>query len=674
MKKLFRYTPTCFLLCLILGIYIQFYLNIWKFSFLLLIGLLNGLLCILIITQVLQKRTVYTITTYILFVFLGISTTYITNSKNYVNHYIKTLKDHPTVLLEISSVLKSNSYYNRYKADVLQLDQQKATGRVILNIRKDSLAPKLTPNTILLTPSNLKEINSPLNPHQFDYRKYLLTQGIYHQIFTNSKNVQLISNSKNSIRGIAYKIRSKIQRSLEKHFSQNEFAVINALLLGQRDEISKDLLESYTKAGAIHILAISGLHIGILAFFLSFLLTPIERLPYGKVIKSVLLIVLLSSFAILTGLSASVVRAVTMFSFMIIGMNMNQQQPIEHSLIASMFFLLLIHPMFLFSVGFQLSYLAVFSIVWIQPLLYSLWKPKYWLIDKTWQLSTVSIAAQLGVLPISLYYFHQFPSLFLLSNLLIIPFLGFILFGGILIAVLALLNVLPNILAICYGKIIAFMNAIIIWISKQEVFVLTEISMSYVELFLWYIILVVSFQFIKKATVKRLIFVLSSIFILQITLVIQKYTKNQKNEFIIFHKNKSSLTGIRKGQILQLFPNLDSSSTSKNQIISSYIQKENIKLDTLNKRPAILHLNKQYILFIDSLGVYPKKGLKNSIVVLEHSPKINLNRLIKNIQPQLIIANGTNYKSYINRWKETCKKQKTPFYHTGQNGAYRLLY
>lgn len=674
MKKLFRYTPTCFLLCLILGIYTQFYIEVWKSSFLLLVVLLSVLISILITTQLLQKRIIYTITTYVLFLFLGISTTYITNSKNYANHYTKILKNNHVVLLEINTVLKSNSFYNRYKATLLQLDKHKVSGNVILNIQKDSSSSKLLPNTVLLISSNLRKIKPPLNPHQFNYRKHLLTQGVHHQIFTNSKNIRFIPNNKNSIKGIAYSIRNKIQNSLEKYFSQNEFAVINALLLGQRDDISKELLESYTKAGAIHILAISGLHIGILALFLSFLLTPIELLPYGNVIKSVLLISLLSSFAILTGLSASVVRAVTMFSFMIIGVNMKQQQPIEHSLIASMFFLLLIHPMFLFSVGFQLSYLAVFSIVWIQPLLYSLWKPKYWLFDKIWQLSTVSIAAQLGVLPISLYYFHQFPSLFLFSNLLIIPFLGFILSGGILIAALALLNILPNILALCYGKVIAFMNTIITWISKQETFVFTGISMSYTEVLLWYIILIVSFQFIKKTTVKRLIFVLSSIITLQVTLVTQKYTRDRKNEFIVFHKSKSSLIGLRKGRVLQLFPNSDSITTNKKQIIHSYLQNEDIILDTLSKSSTLLHLSKQYILFIDSLGVYPKKGVTNSIVVLEYSPKINLDRLIRDMQPQLIIANGTNYKSYIKRWKETCKKQKTPFYHTGQNGAYRLLY
>lgn len=159
-------------------------------------------------------------------------------------------------------------------------------------------------------------------------------------------------------------------------------AVIKALLLGQRQDISKGLLTDYQNAGAIHILAVSGLHVGILLLILTFILRPIDRFKNGKYIKAIGIIVFLWMFAFIAGLSASVVRAVTMFSFIAIGQSFQKKTLIEFSLITSMLFLLLVKPMFLFDVGFQLSYLAVFGIIWVQPKLDSLYVPKYYLDKK----------------------------------------------------------------------------------------------------------------------------------------------------------------------------------------------------------------------------------------------------------------------------------------------------
>ena len=344
------------------------------------------------------------------------------------------------------------------------------------NISKDSILNPLKVDELLYVKPEFVTINAPLNPHQFDYKFYLAKQGIHQQVFLEKEGFKSLGLDQFSFIGVAAKIRDKVQESLQKYyFKVDELAVINALLLGQRQEISKDLIEDYSKAGAIHILAVSGLHVGIILLILSSLLKPLERIKNGRVLKTILIVLLLWMFAFVAGLSASVVRAVAMFTFLAIGLSFKRKNVILFSLITSMFFLLLFKPMFLFDVGFQLSYLAVFGIIWIQPKLYKIYKPRFKLDDKIWQLFTVSVAAQLGVLPLSLYYFHQFPGLFLLSNLLIIPFLGAILIGGIIIIILALTDFLPQFLAEIYGYIISLMNNFVSWISKQEQFLFTDI-------------------------------------------------------------------------------------------------------------------------------------------------------------------------------------------------------
>ncbi|MDX8554358.1 ComEC family competence protein [Tenacibaculum sp. 1B UA] len=616
-------------------------------------------------------RKAFSIAGLLFFVFTGISATYIHNPKNYASYYEHQLTESSTYILDVQKVLKPGNYYTKYVAKVSQVDSTKTTGYILLNIQKDSLSHPLKVGYQIFIKTPFKELIPPLNPHQFDYKQYLAKQYIYNQVFLNKQQFKQLENTNFSLVGLSANIREKVQASLKKyHFSNNEFAVINALLLGQRQEISKDLLESYTNAGAIHILAISGLHIGILLLLLSYLFKPIEKLPYGVLIKTVCIVLFLWSFAFIAGLSASVVRAVTMFTFVAIGQSFKRKKIIEYSLISSMLFLLLIKPMFLFDVGFQLSYLAVFGIVWVQPLLYNLWNPKFWLLDKGWSLFTVSVAAQVGILPISLYYFHQFPGLFIVSNLIIIPFLSSILLLGIVVILLAVLNSLPQFIADVYGSIISLMNRFVDWVSHQEHFLLKEISMPLTTMVAWYVFIVFLYRVWVRKTLKSTIFLLTSIIVLQGVYFYEKYQISNKDEFIVFHKSRQSVLGKRSGKELSIFSSLNDSVLLQQKLLQSYRVGEDVSSKSIDSVFNIISYKNKQILIVDSLGVYQINGVQNPIVILQNSPKINLTRLISTLKPQQIIADGSNYKSYVIRWKETCYKQKTPFWYTGQNGAY----
>ena len=358
-----------------------------------------------------------------------------------------------------------------------------------------------------------------------------------------------------------------------------------------------------------------------------------------------------------------------MFSAIAIGQFFNKRNAIEQSLIFSMFLLLLLKPLFLFDVGFQLSYLAVFGIIWVQPVFYQLWKPKYYIIDKGWQLITVSTAAQLGVLPISLFYFHQFPGLFFLSNLLIIPFLGVILGTGIIVLGLSYLTILPVFLVDIYSGIISILNRLVAFIARQEAFLFSDISFSFIKMFFSYLVIIACFQFFLKRNAKRCLFFLSSVLIFQFVFFCEKYHIEKNNEFIVFHKSRNSIVGIRTGSFLEVYNDMDSLVTKQN-LLKNYKVGENILYQNFQKLPTLLQLNKQIVLFIDTAGVYNLTDLHQPIVLLHQSPKINLERLINRLQPTIIIADGSNYKSYVRRWKATCLKLQIPFWSTNEQGAY----
>lgn len=672
MKRLLHYIPLHFVVFLVFGICFQFFTQFWKFNFLAILFVL-GFLIVLIF--VIKDTILRTSSAFILFFFVGVSAVYINDARNFNSFYEYHLEDTSTVILQIHKVLKPGNYYQKYEANVLKVASKKTTGTVLLSIpKKGAASTVLNVDDQLFLKPTLKELNAPLNPHQFNYKSYLAKQGIYHQFIVKENQFLLLNTKATTLFGLSAKFRAKIQESLKKyHFKNNELAVINALLLGQRQDISKELIADYQRAGAIHILAVSGLHVGIILLLLSFLFKPLERIKYGKMLKTVFIILFLWVFAFVAGLSASVVRAVTMFTFLAIGMSFRRKNVIEFSFLSSIFFLLFIKPMFLFDVGFQLSYLALLGILWIQPKIYSIWKPKFKVVNYFWQLVTVSIAAQIGVLPLSIYYFQQFPGLFLVSNLVIIPFLGIILGGGVLVISFSLLKILPSFLADFYGAIISWMNAFISWVSHQEEFLFKEVYISFPAMLCWYIFILLGVYFLLDKSSKNLVYFLISILLVQSIFLLELNANNSKKEVIIFHKNRFSIIGKRMGNNLFLQHNLDSLRLIKEYNIKSYKIAEGIYETHQTNFKNLIKFSNKDILLLDSLGVYNISGIKKPIVVLQYSPKINLTRLIETIKPLQIIADGSNYKNAITRWKKTCLERQIPFHYTGEKGAFFVL-
>lgn len=669
-----NFLPSHFTLFLVLGIVLGYY---FEFT----IGILIAAVIITVLgliyfnyraNSTFKQSGIFAIFTAIGFLFIGIINIQIQNPKSQKTHYINNYTSNKQIVIKIRSILKPSKIYQKYEGQVILIGSIKTKGSILLNIIKQNLEDSLKVDDVILTYNSLQEINKALNPNEFDYRAFLKKKGVYRQIRLKKRDFILLRKGRNSLKGYAYYLRSKINKALKTfNFSASELAIINAIILGQRQDISPDLFESYKNAGAIHILAVSGLHIGIILLLLNLLFKPLEKLKNGKYIKLLLVIFCLWIYAFIAGMSASVIRAVTMFTAITIGWMSNRPSNVKNSLIVSFFFLLLIHPLFLFDVGFQLSYTAVFSIVLIQPLIIKIWKPKWKFAKYFWQLLTVSLAAQLGILPLSLYYFHQFPGLFFLSSLVIIPFLGIIIGFGILVILLALTQILPQFFADIYGFFISSMNNFVNFISLQETFVFHDIYFSLILLITFYLFLVFSIHFSIKQTSQKLIIVLVTIVVIQVSFIYEKLHDQKLHELIIFHQTKNSILAIKKQKVISLHHSIGSMETYSNKIINSYLlgmflQKKVIS-DTLKN---VYRLNHEYLYFVDSLGIYKSLKFSPKIVVLTRSPKINLNRLIQVLHPKVIIADGSNYKNYTQRWEKTCKNKKVIFHNTSKKGAF----
>ncbi len=594
---------------------------------------------------------------------IGVLCFTISQPKNWNSHYTSANKiDKKVWHLKITEVLKPNNFSKRYFAKILFSN---TTGEVVLNIIRDSNTDSFSVDDEIIGYKNLSAIKAPLNPHQFNYKNYLENLGVYHQINLTSDEFVSVKKSSSTIYGFAAKVRNQIITKLKKaKFGKEELAIVQALLLGQRNDISKATYNNYKNAGAVHILALSGLHIGILLLLLEYLLKPLTLLPKGNTIRLVTITLLLWSFALLAGFSASIIRAVTMFSFIAYARYLNRPSNTFNVLALSLFFTLLVNPKLLYQVGFQMSYAAVFAIVWIHPVLQNLWSPKHLIIRKTWQLLSVSTAAQLGVLPISLFYFHQFPSLFFISNLIIVPFLGILLGLGIGIIILATLNILPEQLVLAYNYAIKTMNTIVAVISEQERFIFKNIAFDHVQLILSYSIIVLLIVSLQKKTFKAVILLLLCTLGFQFWLIYSGYQAKEKDIVIIAHQNKNSVLVHQSNG--RLFIHTTNKKQNSN-FIQNYQIAERVSSLKFLKLKNSYSINTNNLQIIDSTGIYTNK---KGVLLLTQSPKINLDQLIDSVNPQTIIADGSNYKSYVNKWKATCLKRKLPFHYTGEKGAY----
>lgn len=606
----------------------------------------------------------YELLAYLLCINLGMINTYIHQDIHRADHYTKYVNTvNQTVIAQITTVLKPASYRHKYYAQIQQIGDKNAQGKILLLVN-DSLQ-KLTTGDIVVLRASFAALNKPRNPYGFDYANYLKKKQIYLQLFAND---YLLISHKKTLKGIVKKWRNVLIKRLENRgFSPAEFAIFKGLLLGDKSDINTELRTNYSQAGVMHILAISGLHIGIILYLLNFIFKPLGKLKNGALIKTIIIVFILWFYALLTGLSPSVVRSVTMFSFVAVGMNIKRNTNIINTLFVALFTLLLFKPNYIYDVGFQLSFTAVFGIVLLQPKINNLLHFNTRIVRYFWELVSVSLAAQISVLPLSLYYFNQFPSLFLLSNLVLIPTLFVFLGLGLLILVLASFSIVFEPLIVFYNSMLYYMNTFIHWVASQEQFIFKNIHFNTVQLIVSYGIIVFFVSYLYTRKIRYLIGALSTILVFQTVLFYHNKDMDKQKQWLVFHKSKQTILGYKTSNYLQVFTR--DSLVSHSYFIQNYRRHFAIDTTVQYKLKNCYHFTNDVLLCVDSLGVY-KTNTKARYILLSQSPKINLARLIDWHKPSYIIADGSNYKSYVDRWKNTCNKKGVPFWNTFSQGYF----
>ncbi|MBL6448366.1 ComEC/Rec2 family competence protein [Fulvivirga sp. 29W222] len=392
---------------------------------------------------------------------------------NSTTYYVATLQDPGEERLKTI----------RYKAEVRGYKQagqwQKALGKIYLYVDKSS---QLKYGDQLLVKGAPQAVRPPQNPGEFDYKRFLTFKSIYHQHFLRQGDYQVIGNIQNPVWAMAYRLRAGAADILEESIGAGrELGIVQALVLGIKDDLDDTTQDAYAASGAMHVLAVSGLHVGIIYGIVFFLLGRFQSTKRGRWVVAVVCILVLWFYAMITGFSPSVLRAVTMFTFIIVGQVSGRDSNIYNTMAVSAFCLLMYDPYLIMSLGFQLSYLAVLGIVYVQPKVYQLHVFDHLIPDKLWALTSVALAAQLATVPLCLLYFHQFPTYFFLSNIIVIPGATLTLCLGLGVLAFGFIDTLATGLGWVLKWCVLGMNEVVFAIRELPFSQITEVSISGIE-------------------------------------------------------------------------------------------------------------------------------------------------------------------------------------------------
>jgi competence protein ComEC len=590
---------------------------------------------------------------------------------------------------------KTNSYQLTLLINAKSIDSvwSSSKGKALIYIEKDSMSSTLKFGDELLIKGNLNFLEPPKNPKEFDYKKYLENRSIYQQGYLTCNDWQLMDSQVKGLDVFANDARQFLLSSLKSNGVEgDQYAIASALILGSKDELDFEVKQAYATAGAMHVLAVSGLHVGIIFLILNTLLSILDTSKKGRIVKAIILLIVLWSYALITGLSPSVLRAATMFSFVIMGTVLNRRSSIYNTLAASAFFLLIINPNLLFEVGFQLSYIAVLGIVYLQPLIYKRIYTRWCLLDKIWAITAVSIAAQIATLPLTLYYFNQFPVYFMLSNLIVIPSAIVILSLGILLFITSPIPVISESIGWVLNKFIEGLNFGIKEIEALPNSLIEGLSISVLECVALYIIIILFIRGLKFRKLK----IINYAFFLTLTFIINDLIEDvaltNSKSMVVYHINKNQAIDFIDGTSNVFLANSSLIKDKQKQSFHiksnwSYLDLRNVQYiptdaSKLNERlmDSSLQLVDTYSKFhtIKMVRIGNKFALKAlekkvnvDYVLISSDAKTKLKDLYAMFNFKSVIVDGSNSKWNRNRVEAEAENLHIPIYNTDK-GAFDL--
>ena len=556
-----------------------------------------------------------------------------------------------------------------YIGEVLDFPQQKKRSvacqvhliyptdkKIMLYLEPDKNSKTLEPGDQLLVYASVEPFKNLGNPDDFDYERFMQNKGFSGSAYTNSSSWFRTGERSYSLKTEALRVRAKILDIYKSFDLDNDaYSFISAITLGYKADLTDQLKNAFRASGTSHVLAVSGLHVGIIYIIIISLFSFLGKRGIALVIKQLLILLCLWGYVFITGMPVSVVRAAIMLSFLSIGNMLNRNEFNYNTLAVAAFFTLIINPFHLFDLGFQLSFASVSSILFFQPKISNHYVAKNKVIGYIWRLLTVSLSAQLGVFPLVLYYFGTFPTYFFITNLLVLPFISVIIYSAVGLTFLTLLSSLNYGFVHLLIKILSAFIQFLINTVLKIVFFFESLPMSVLEgyhitLFQLFLIFatVLSFSYfmLHKHAKALIAFLLSLTLFLSTNLV--SYFKSPIDQFIVYNSyNEPEMGYVINGQRIAL------------------------SIDSLK---TISHPSANIILLTDN--VYTSKTssfvLPVDYLILASDNSFSITELIAFYLPKKVIIDSSIGRYAAEKIENECKKLNIDFHDISNSGAFSI--
>jgi competence protein ComEC len=607
----------------------------------------------------------------------------ISKHERWINNYYK---DGNTVVATLQEPLseKEKSFKAIASADKIISGDRifSVEGSLLIYFRKDSSLPKLDYGSQIVFSRSLTAIKNSGNPGAFDYQRYCAFQGIYHQVFLKEGEFAVLpGKNENVITRFLFSAQQKTVAIFQKFIPGNkERGFAEALLIGYKDDLDKNLVQSYTNTGVVHIIAISGMQLALIYGFLIIIFKPFSKFRFTRFFKPVAIIITLWLFSLMSGASASVLRAAVMLTCIVIGESFSKKTSVYNILSASAFLLLCYNPYWLWDVGFQLSYIAVLSIVIFMKPVYHLFYIKNKILDFIWQLTSVTLAAQILTTPISIFHFHQFPNYFLLTNLVAVPLSSIILFGEIFLCAVSFVPFVAKFAGIILNKLIWLLNSFIEHMETMPKSIWENLQVNIFQtLFLYISIACIATWLMKKK--KNFLFpALAALFCFAALRSFSFWQSSQQNKLIVYNVPQHQAIDFIAGRNY-MFKG-DSIMHEDGFLQNFHLKPSRIKyrisetgsLSALQYGNSIFQFGTKKILVIDQPVFFspPKEKINVDVIILSKNPSLNISNIDAVFEFKNIVFDASNANWKIKKWQTECEQLHLPCYNTVDNGAFEI--
>lgn len=553
-----------------------------------------------------------------------------------------------------------------------------ATGKLVVYFGNDSSCKTMSYNSRIAFGKPLQKIKNMGNPGGFDYKQYCAFRNIYHQVYLQpGEYIRVPAKAGGSFTRSLFYLREKIVGILHKYIREKESGLAEALLIGYKDDLDKDLVQSYTNTGVVHIIAISGMHLGLIYWMLTQLFLCIKRLPF-RWLSPVLIIASLWTFSFITGGSPSVMRSAVMFTLIICGQYAGKKASVYNSLAASALLLLCYDPFWLWDASFQLSYLALMSIVIFMRPVYNWFYVKNKLLDALVSMFATTLAAQVLTMPVSVYLFHQFPVYFLLTNMVAVPLSSLVVVGEIAVCACSCISLPAKGLGIAVSWMIALMNRFIACMEHLPFSMWSQLNISLLQTILLYVTIIMLSIWLLQKKPWLLPLALCPFTCFMLIRTRSFVSAQQQKKMIVYNVPKHQVIDLVSGRYavfvadsaLQLNPALIKANVQPAGTLYRFNHIEVLQSDSCSIQ-GFCFAGKKILVCNRFVNIKPlEKRVQADIVVISGNPHLQIEDFIQAINCRLVVFDGSNPGWKISRWESACKKAGLNYYAVAEKGAF----